>query len=72
MKVDCYDDYGAPPLVYRRLTALFRLLYWDPAGLGEAVSVMTSRVPQPRAQARYWPVPAQRQPALAEVSAPTP
>ena len=51
MKVDCYDDYGAPPLVYRRLTALFRLLYWEPAGLGEAVSVMTSRVPQPRAQA---------------------
>ena len=35
----------------RRLTALFRDLYWDPAGLGEAVSVMTSRVPQPRAQA---------------------
>jgi len=35
----------------RRLTALFRHLNWDPTGLAEAVSLVTSRVPQPRAQA---------------------
>jgi hypothetical protein len=38
----------------RRLTAPFRALRhlnWDPTGLGEAVSVMTSRVPQPRPRA---------------------
>ena len=35
----------------RRLTALLRRLNWDPTGLGEAVSIVTSRVPQPRAQA---------------------
>ena len=35
----------------RRLTALFRHLNWDPTGLGEAISIVTSRVPQPRAQA---------------------
>ena len=35
----------------RRLTALFGNLYWDPIGLGEVVFLVTSRVPQPRAQA---------------------
>jgi hypothetical protein len=38
----------------RRLTAPFRALRhlnWDPTGLGEAVSILTSRVPQPRPQA---------------------
>jgi hypothetical protein len=35
----------------RRLTALFGNLYWDPIGLGEVVSLVTSRGPQPRPQA---------------------